>query len=409
MIRSLAYGSLIGMLLLSFGCAPSGQQPEMVPSGGAEIPLWSMPLGCDGGIQLNDATVSVVGGDRYRTTLDMSTGRVLDRSDQPVDRLHLPADTQVKISGNSLRPLRASLVRSIAPAGFKPVVATDKYVFAKRTWWGLERQYLDHSGQMDVVDRSTRSVVWQLNGTNIVIQASPTHIVVCNYNRIAVFLPQASRPQEITDFYSAIRRGDVEKVARLFRARKRTPLYDYDGRDPLTLAAYEGKTAVVRRLLALNLSPNTKSADGYSPLLMALNWDNAEIVALLLGAGADPNYNAEWEYPLTRAAESGTQSTIEVLLKSGANLNAVDHLDGRTALHEAVMYRNYDGVQALLKAGADRAIKDHTGKTAAEMADRDDCISHLFAGGKISEKPVVCAPPRRESAAVAFIPRGLIE
>jgi hypothetical protein len=74
------------------------------------------------------------------------------------------------------------------------------------------------------------------------------------------------------------------------------------------------------------------------------------------------------------------------------------------------MYRNYEAVQALLDAHANRSIEDDDGKTAIEMIDPDECISHLFAGGRISEKPVACAPPQTSSGpAVTFDTRGLIE
>jgi hypothetical protein len=309
-----------------------------------------------------------------------------------------------------LKPLRTSSVKSITPAGYDPVVVTDRFIFAKRTWWGLAYRRIIHHGQVVVVDRSSRSIVWELSGSDLTVQASPANIVVCGYGQIAAFLPQSSRPQDITNFYSAVRHGDVQRVAELFPEWKRTPLYDLDGFDPLTSAAKEGQLEVVRQLLKLKLSPNTESADGYSPLLMAL-WGHPEIVSLLLDAGADPNYNAQYyEYPLTRAAASGgSPSTIDSLLKSGAKLNAVDRWEGQTALHAAVMSQNYEVVQTLLEAGADPSIRDYSGKTADKMIDPNDCISHLFAGGKISEKPVACAPPQRSSGpGVKFDTRGLI-
>jgi cytohesin len=188
------------------------------------------------------------------------------------------------------------------------------------------------------------------------------------------------------------------------------PLYDLDGFDPLTLAAKEGKIEVVKQLLALKLSPNSKTADGYSPLLQALNYDNSEIASLLLDAGADPNYNARyWDYPLTRAAESGSRPIIEHLLKSGAVINATDHWEGQTALHASVMYRNYMAIEALLEAGADPHIKDYDGKIPEEHAYKDECITHLFAGGKIKEKPVACAPfhTETETGTVTFSAKGL--
>jgi Ankyrin repeats (many copies) len=77
---------------------------------------------------------------------------------------------------------------------------------------------------------------------------------------------------------------------------------------------------------------------------------------------------------------------------------------GETALHGAVMYRNYAAVEALLDAGADVRIKDFSGKTALEQGESDECIAHLFSGGRISQKPVACAPQKTESGIVRFSP-----
>jgi Ankyrin repeats (3 copies) len=281
------------------------------------VPLWSMPLGCEGGLQFNHNELTVINRltsrENRRTTFAIADGRVLNQSDNLVEPESLPADTKAEISGDSLKPLRASLVESITPDGFYPVIVTDRFIFAKRSWFSFALPKFALHSQLLIVDRSSGSVVWHVDGEEIAIQASPAHIVVCSNERkranakIVAFLPVASRPQEIIDFYSAVDFGDVKKVAELFAAWKRTPLYDLNGHDPLTLAAMGGQTEVVKLLLTLNMSPNTESADGYSPLLAAFNWDHPEIAVLLLDAGADPNNNArEWDFPLSMAAQSGS-------------------------------------------------------------------------------------------------------
>jgi ankyrin repeat protein len=216
-------------------------------------------------------------------------------------------------------------------------------------------------------------------------------------------LPSQSRPQQIIDFYAAIHGGDAARVANLFSVWKQSPLYDLDGSDPLTLAAKEGKVEVVKQLLALNVSPNIEAADGYSPLLAALNLDHLEIAAALLKAGADPNNFAYyWDFPLTEAVESRTPGATELLLKYGAKINAIDQVTGQTALHAAVMYRNYEAIQLLLASGANPKIKDEDGKTPIEEVDHDECISHLFSGGKVSDKPTACAPIKTFETTVQF-------
>jgi ankyrin repeat protein len=139
---------------------------------------------------------------------------------------------------------------------------------------------------------------------------------------------------------------------------KHTPLYDLDGDDPLTLETRHGKADVLRKLLEVKVSPNSETAEGYSALLAAIDW-HRETVTILLKAGADPNNSAHyWEYPLTAAIESGDQDAVAEFLKSQAQINARDQIDGRTALHAAVLYRNYKGIETLLEAGADPRIKD---------------------------------------------------
>jgi hypothetical protein len=97
------------------------------------------------------------------------------------------------------------------------------------------------------------------------------------------------------------------------------------------------------------------------------------------------------------------------LLKSGAVINATDRWERHTALHKAVMYRNYVAIETLLEAGADPHIKDFHGDTAEGLAYKDECVTHLFAGGKIKEKPVACAPFHTETGTgtVTFSPKGL--
>ena len=123
------------------------------------------------------------------------------------------------------------------------------------------------------------------------IQASPTQIIVCDTNRTTAFAPEAARPQDVTDFYAAIRHGDTQKVMRLIPAWKRTPLYDLQGATPLIAALNEGKTAVARELMAAGFSPDTQEANGDSPLCIALyRKEHHDIAILLLQSGADANH-----------------------------------------------------------------------------------------------------------------------
>ena len=377
-----------------------------------------MPYGCNGGFEIRNDELSVTGSgswsdtDYTSTTLDLSNGRLLHESPDPVNPVRAPKDTVVDISDGTPRPLRESPFRSLTPSGFDAVVVTGKFLFAKQTYFGSDDlPYLTRYGRVVIVDRPSRSVVWEANGKGITVQAFPKQIIVCDADSTTVFAPEAARPQEVTDLYSAIRHGDTQKVMRLLPGWQSTPLYDLDGATPLILAAHEGKTTVAGQLVAGGLSPNTLSARGTSPLMTALSEEeHHDIALLLLQSGADANYytKSDMSAPLPQAAKYGSQQLISLLLQKGANINARDDWNGGNALHVAVREHNYDAIEVLLKAGIDRTVKDNNGRTALENEPTDECIQHMFTGGRVSTLPPGCIEKRSRGEAVGFSPMQLL-
>lgn len=113
--------------------------------------------------------------------------------------------------------------------------------------------------------------------------------------------------------------------------------HDEHGQTLLAGAAFldrenPGESKLMRGLLDLGADPNARNVDG-TPALIEVK-DNKENLSALLAAGADPN--------------------------------AVDPQDGRTALHRVCMQgddANAERVNALLDYGAKTDIKDHEGNT----------------------------------------------
>jgi ankyrin repeat protein len=70
---------------------------------------------------------------------------------------------------------------------------------------------------------------------------------------------------------------------------------------------------------------------------------------------------------ISSAAASGRADLVKLVLGAGADPNARQHM-GYTALHSAAAHDHVEMVQALLDAGADPALKSDEGQTAADKA-----------------------------------------
>lgn len=89
---------------------------------------------------------------------------------------------------------------------------------------------------------------------------------------------------------------------------------------------------------------------GYSPLDLAAQMGNIEIISLLLEAGADVNYSEE-SSPLHMAISANNLDAVKILVSAGADLEfEID--DGLTSLMVAVMKGNMEIVKLLVKSGA---------------------------------------------------------
>ena len=223
------------LLLLLAGCR-SGADLQGPRATTAQIPLWSMPYGCNGGFQRRTHEISVTGSGSWsdtnytRTTLDLSNGRLLQISESGQCSAR-PKDTVVDISDGTPRPLRESSFRSLTPSGFDAVVVTGKYLFAKETYYGSD----DLPYVQSVMAEWSSSI--GPAGVSFGRQTEKGSQYKPPPPRSSSAMPTAQqhlhRKQRVhrtlRDFYSAIRRGDTPKAMRLLPAWKRTPLYDLDG------------------------------------------------------------------------------------------------------------------------------------------------------------------------------------
>lgn len=215
----------------------------------------------------------------------------------------------------------------------------------------------------------------------------------------------------------ALQRLDGDATSNAFALRwleSGADLFGPDTRErtPVHIAAAQGQLAVLQNLLARGCNPNTRDAQGRTPLFAALeHGENAlPLVRVLVAHGADAEATdaqgetpmglafehgdverwldwGEWPRParplreddLPAAAKAGGLAAVERLLELGFNVNTPDR-QGATALLHACGAGHRDVASRLLDAGADASLTAHNGMTplAAAVSGRRDTLVSLL-------------------------------
>jgi ankyrin repeat protein len=190
----------------------------------------------------------------------------------------------------------------------------------------------------------------------------------------------------VVDVFEAIAGGDADAVERLVAAEPSVARSTNDqGVSAVLWALYVGRPAVARRLAEVEggrpldvfevaaldrtgelealLSNRAdalggRSADGFTPLHLAVFFGAAGSARILLDHGADVEAVADNESrvrPLHSAVAGGHAEIVEMLLERGADPNATQR-GGFTPLHAARQRDDRAMIDALLTAGADPTV-----------------------------------------------------
>ena len=144
------------------------------------------------------------------------------------------------------------------------------------------------------------------------------------------------------DAYSAVAIGDLELLAKLLDENPNAVNSSSNpGLGVLYLAIKLDSPKAVKLLLAAGYDVETKNDSdisgwaGKTSLLAATFWRRIEIAELLIQAGANVNATTEKHVlPLHEAVRMEYPEMVKLLLKNGADAQAVDHT-GRTPLEYA--------------------------------------------------------------------------
>ncbi len=172
-----------------------------------------------------------------------------------------------------------------------------------------------------------------------------------------------------------------------------------DENDPLYSAAGRGDTAEVSRLLASGVHPDPVTSNGWTPLHYAAKEGHLRIVELLVESGANVNARTTASYlstgagdtPLHWAAYETNSEIVRYLLSKGAAPDARNE-NKETLLHMAVMNstprksieQQMQIVQVLLRHGANVNAKSRNGLTPLSRAEHGSELASMLRthGGK---------------------------
>ncbi|XP_039045466.1 ankyrin-1-like [Hibiscus syriacus] len=185
-----------------------------------------------------------------------------------------------------------------------------------------------------------------------------------------------------------------------------------DAGTPLVWAAGHGQHDAVKVLLEHNANPNAETEDNVTPLLSAVAAGSLASLDLLIQAGAKVNITAGGATPLHIAADHGNPELINSLLKAGADPNAIDE-DGQKPIQVAAARGQRKAVEILFPLtsrndaipvwtvdGILECMQSETSKQLEEMKNLKEAKGTRDTALLTSDLPEV-APEAKKKAAEA--------
>jgi uncharacterized protein len=208
---------------------------------------------------------------------------------------------------------------------------------------------------------------------------------------LLVFLLAATGAAAQSLVADALMKRDVTALRALLQKKTDVNAAQVDGSTALHWAVYHDNLQAADLLIAAGANVKAVTREGVTPLAMATLYGSVPMVERLLKAGADAKeLGPNGETMLMFAARNGNPRLVQLFIAAGVEVNAAEKLRKTTALMWAAEQRHPEAVQALLKAGANPALKSGgAGLPRNYMANR------------VNQKSVLEAQERRKRAAAA--------
>lgn len=172
-------------------------------------------------------------------------------------------------------------------------------------------------------------------------------------------------------------KGKVDLAKQLIQAGADVNFVAPDTRSVLHVAVDADNAAIIPALLAAGANPMVQAGNGATPLHDAVWSRRKESVRALLPAYKDINFSPDGKHngiPIGLAIGRNFPDVVQLFIDAGMNLNAPE-LPSQPLIHAARDGRR-EIVEMLLKAGADKNIRNRDGQTAKDVAK--DSIRNLL-------------------------------
>ena len=172
--------------------------------------------------------------------------------------------------------------------------------------------------------------------------------------------PAAAQQQsEGYKFLQAVRDSKNNDVLQMLGRPGATPINARDittGEGALHIVIRRGDTTYLRYLLQKGADPNLRDGKGTTPMLLAAQLSQADMIPILAAAKANPNLaNAGGETPLIRAVQQRNLPTVRALLAANADPDQTDNLAGMSARDYATQDSRNPALARLLADAPKRA------------------------------------------------------